>query len=632
MTIPKRKLIEVALPLEAINRESAREKAIRSGHPSTFHLWWARRPLAACRAVIFASIVDDPSANPDLFPTPKSQEEERRRLFGIIEELVRWDNSANGTVLESARAEIRGAIGGRGITVLDPFSGGGSIPLEAQRLGLEVRASDLNPVAVLITKGLTEIPWRFGGVAPVHPGARHGMGTSGSWLGATGLAEDVRRYAADVRRDADGMVGRMYPAVTVPREYGAGEATVIAWLWARTVRCPNPPCGASMPLVNSWVVSSKAGHRTWIEPLVDRQARTITYRPRPGKGEPEASVGRNGARCVVCDAAVPLNHVRDEGRAGRMGATLLAVVADGPRGRLYLPPDAEQVDAARVGLPANTPETDLPKAALGFRVQGYGITKHRQLFTPRQLTTLDCFSQLISGIATRVEEDARLAGMSDDAAGLEVGGSGAAAYGQAIQAYLALTLGRLANRSSSQSFWNAGREEVEQVFARNALPMIWAYAEANPFSTSSGNYMGQVKYLANALAAVPASAPATVTQADARSDLSAGLVLVSTDPPYYDNVPYADLSDFFYVWLRQAAKNVYPALFSTVLTPKSAGSSMSGRAESGWPMAAPTPRTAASPASIARSVTANGGSVESVMSHLQSSNPGALRGPVSTRT
>ncbi|GAB4287828.1 MAG: hypothetical protein Kow0067_13210 [Coriobacteriia bacterium] len=224
----KRKLIEVALPLEAINAESAREKSIRHGHPSTLHLWWARRPLAACRAVLFASLVDDPSAHPDRFPTEEAQEAERQRLFRIIEELVKWENSGNEEVLEAARAEIERSCDGAPPPVLDPFCGGGSIPLEAQRLGLEAHGSDLNPVAVLITKALIEIPPRFAGRPPVHPDARDSRLGDDAWPRATGLAEDVRRYGAWMREEAQARIGRLYPTVTLPPEHGGGEATVIA--------------------------------------------------------------------------------------------------------------------------------------------------------------------------------------------------------------------------------------------------------------------------------------------------------------------------------------------------------------------------------------------------------------------
>lgn len=308
MTDPPRKLIEVALPLEAINRESAREKSIRHGHPSTLHLWWARRPLAACRAVLFAQMVDDPSAHPERFATEETQDAERQRLFAIIEDLVRWENVTNEEVLEAARAEIRACYDGHPPPVLDPFAGGGSIPLEAQRLGLEAHASDLNPVAVLINKALIEIPPRFAGRPPVHPDATRRT----HWSGAQGLAEDVRRYGAQMRDEAQHRIGHLYPAAILP---DGTTAPVIAWLWARTVTCPNPACRSTMPLVRSFRLGKKKGKEAWVDPVAEPDTKRVRFQIGHGpQGPPvEGTVTRNGATCLVCNSPVPLAHVRAEG-------------------------------------------------------------------------------------------------------------------------------------------------------------------------------------------------------------------------------------------------------------------------------------------------------------------------------
>ncbi len=396
----RKKLIEVALPLEAINIASAREKSIRHGHPSTLHLWWARRPLAACRAVLFAQLVDDPSANPDLFPTGEAQQAERERLFRVIERLVLWENSTNEDVLNDARREIaRSVARAAGVAapetpdeaqrvlaahappVLDPFCGGGSIPLEAQRLGLEAHGSDLNPVAVLLTKALIEIPPLFADRPPVNPEAR-ASATGAGWKGAAGLAADVRYYGKWMRDEARKRIGHLYPKVQLPKEHSGGEATVIAWLWARTVKCPNPACGAQMPLVRSFWLSTKAGKKAWVAPVVDHAQKTVRFEVCSGQGvAPDGTVSRNGATCLCCGAPVPLDHVRAEGRAERMGARMMAIVADGPHGRIYLPPTPEQEAVAAQARPEWAPETDLPEQALSFRVQLYGMTKHRDLFT-----------------------------------------------------------------------------------------------------------------------------------------------------------------------------------------------------------------------------------------------------------
>jgi putative DNA methylase len=549
----KRKLIEVALPLDAINRESAREKTIRHGHPSTFHLWWARRPLAACRAVLFASLVDDPSAHPELFPTEDSQLAERERLFKIIERLVRWDAAQDSTLLAETLTEIKRSCGDRLPTILDPFCGGGSIPLEAQRLGLDVLASDLNPVAALITKALIDIPGRFAGCPPVRPAGKAQLDLQ-AWRGAQGLAEDVRYYSRWIRGEAKQRIGQLYPSASVMGAGSSrGSAEVIAWIWARTVVCPNPACGSVMPLLNSMTLCSRRGREAWLEPVPARAQKRVEFKVRTGSGDPkQGSVTRGGATCLTCGTAVPLTTVRGLAQGGGLGSQLICTVAEGQRRRLYLEATEEQVAVSQVSRPANIPETEFPVSALGFRVQNYGITRHWQLFTDRQLVTMTTFVELVSEARTRI-----LADGADDA------------YADAVTTYLALCVDRLANRCSSQCFWNPGRETVEQVFARNALPMIWVYSEANPFSNSTGNFLGQVEYLAEVLERVPARGTANVRQLDAAAPGAwDGPVLVCTDPPYYDNVPYADLSDFFYVWLRRCLAKIEPELFSTILVPK----------------------------------------------------------------
>ncbi|MEA2827749.1 MAG: putative methylase [Actinomycetota bacterium] len=556
----KRKLIEVALPLEAINRESAREKSIRHGHPSTLHLWWARRPLAACRAIVFASLVDDPSSLPEQFPTAEAQDAERQRLFRIIEDLVRWENTTNESVLDAARAEILRSCGGHPPPIYDPFCGGGSIPLEAQRLGLEAHGSDLNPVAVLITKALIEIPPKFAGNPPIHPDG--GRLATGTWKGAQGLAEDVRYYGKWMSDEAERRIGHLYPAIE--------GRTVIAWIWGRTITCPNPACGTTMPLLNSFALSRRIGREAWLEPISDRRRRVVDFKVRSGPGCPTAgSVGRSGALCIACGTAIPLSAVRMEAKAGRMGVQLLCTIGEGNRRRVYFDADEEQLRAAQVERPQGIPETELPHNPRAFTTPNYGITRHWQLFTDRQLVAMTVFCGLVGEARTRILND----GGSED-------------YADAVATYLGLGIGRLANRCSSQCFWDAGGEGVMQVFARNALPMVWVYAEANPFSESSGNFTGQIGYLVEALARTPAYGQAVVQQVDAAALIERPGVAVATDPPYYDNVPYADLSDFFYIWLRRCLARIYPELFSTLLVPKAQELIAEPSRQGSWPAAA----------------------------------------------
>ena len=549
----KKKLIEVALPLEAINKESAREKSIRHGHPLTLHLWWARRPLAACRAVLFASLVDDPSSLPEQFPTEADQDKERQRLFRLIEKLVLWENSNNRAVLDEAHAEILKSTGGNPPPIYDPFCGGGSIPLEAQRLGLEAHASDLNPVAVLITKALIEIPPKFAGQPPVNPAAKTKMSGQGMWTGARGLADDVRYYGQWMRDRAVERIGYLYPKVKLPKEHGGGEATVIAWVWARTVVCPNPACGAQMPLVRSFALSTKTSKRAWVEPVAEHATRTIRFETRSGNGTPpEGTVSRRGARCLLCGTAVPLDHIREEGRQGRIGTRLMAIAAEGNRERLFLAPSPAHEEIAQSACAKDVPESALPEQALGFRVQLYGMTKHRQLFTPRQLAALTTFSDLVS-----------------EAAATAISHGATREYASALATYLAMGVSRSTDYWSSLCIWRSDPKNlgVGHVFARQVLQMIWDFAEANPVSESSGNWSNNVEWTAKALDSLAGGTAGIAFQLDATA-AKASSAIISTDPPYYDNIGYADLSDFFYVWLRRSLSTIYPDLFSTLLVPK----------------------------------------------------------------
>lgn len=546
----KKKLIEVALPLEEINHHAAREKSIRHGHPSTLHLWWARRPLAACRAVLFASLVDDPSAHPEKFPTEEAQRKERDRLLDILKRLVPWEASNDPDVLAEARREILASTGGNPPPVLDPFCGGGSIPLEAQRLGLKAYASDLNPVAVLITKALVEIPPKFANQPPINPEARSRIGGDQNWRGAAGLAEDVRYYGEWMRDRAFERIGHLYPKVKLPKEQGGGEATVIAWLWARTVKCPNPACGAQMPLVRSFVLSNK--RNIYVEPVVDRARKSVEFRVRQGGKAPEGTVNRRGARCIVCGRPVPFDHVRAEGKAGRMSAQLMAIVAEGKVGRIYLPADPTHATAAAAASPTWVPAFDLPHDPRHFNTPNYGMRRFSDLFTPRQLVALVTFSDLVGEARAKLLAD----GASDD-------------YANAVSTYLALAVDKAADYWSSICTWHSSRETIRNTFARQAMPMVWDFAECNPFSDSTGNWGGCLDWPREVLELLPTYKASVVQQADA-VDLPGQPreLLCSTDPPYYDNIGYADLSDFFYVWLRRSLKDLYPELFRTVLTPK----------------------------------------------------------------
>lgn len=545
----KKKLIEIAIPLEAINAASAREKSIRHGHPSTLHLWWARRPLAACRAVLFAQLVDDPSSHPEEFTTEEEIEAERDRLFQIIEEMVKWENSTNEEVLERARAEIRRNFPEGVPPAYDPFSGGASIPLEALRLGLPSTGSDLNPVAVMIGKAMIELPSQFKDKKPAHPGKPERL----HYRGAEGLAEDILWYAQALTNKAWEKIGHLYPQVAVPKKDGGGEATVLAWLWARTVASPNPAVrGAHVPLISNYWLCNKPKKSVWVQPTVSGSE--ISFEIHTGKPADPAVVaagtkaGRGANfRCLLTGDAITADYVKTEGMAGRMGWRLLAIVLEGKGGRRYVAPTKEHETLAFSEKPDWRPEYPLSQHPQYMSVTNYGPTNISDLFMDRQTIALNTFMGFIPDVVREISDEA---------------------YRRAISSYLVLGVSRLANRQSTSAFWDTAGENVQQVFAMQALPMRWDTVEGNPFSSSSGNFIGQVEYLAKAVAALPCSEQGGVErQMDAQNVDFSGFV-ISTDPPYYDNVPYADLSDFFYVWLRKGLAGTYPDLFSTMLVPK----------------------------------------------------------------
>ena len=590
--VTRKKLIEVALPLEAINVASAREKSIRHGHPSTLHLWWARRPLATARAVLFAQMVDDPSSRPELFPTEEDQSQERQRLFRIIEEMVKWENTTNETVLEQAREEMRRSWRHtcddnrdhpRAAELFDPdklpafhdpFAGGGSIPLEAQRLGLEAHASDLNPVAVLINKAMIEIPPRFAGRPPVNPEARKGRGsTDAQWKGAAGLAEDVRYYGKWMRDEAEKRIGHLYPKIEVTAEmaqerpdlkpYVGRKLTVIAWLWARTVKSPNPAfASVDVPLVSSFVLSTKEGKEAYVDPVIENDGYRFTVKvgPLPPAAKSGTKIARGSFRCLFSDVPIRYEYINDEANAGRMSERLMAVVAEGNRGRVYLPPTQCMESIAYSAQPTWRPDAP-SRGTWASNAQGrrYGFKTFGDYFTDRQLVALTTFCNLVGEARERVRQDSVAASMPDD---------GATAYAEAVGLYLGIALSRLADICNALCRWEVSKTQVRNLFGRQGIPMIWDFAENNVFGGAAGDYTVSLGNMAKALDRMPISPAGFAYQADAQTQSASDNKVVSTDPPYYDNIGYADLSDFFYVWLRQSLRQIFPDLFATLSTPK----------------------------------------------------------------
>lgn len=604
-----RKLIEVALPLDAINAACAYEKMPGIGaHPRGLHLWWARRPLAAARAVIFAQMVNDPGYQQGggfRYGVNKAKAEiERKRLFAIIEDLVRWENTNDRDVLVRARKEIIRSW--RETCELnkshpqaselfnpdelpafhDPFAGGGAIPLEAQRLGLVSYASDLNPVAVTINKAMIESPCKFSGRTPVGPlpdSERQGR-LHRDWSGLQGIAEDVRRYGKWMLEEAEGQIGHHYPRIQITDEMVVArpdlrpllneKLTVIAWIWARTVRSPNPAFdNVEVPLASSFILSSKVKKEAYVEPVVSGNSYSFVVKmgtpPEFAKMGTKSGGSGSNFLCLLSKSPMDFKYLREEAKQGRMGQKLMAIVAEGTRGRVYLTPTREHELAGVSACPAWVPETLLPDRALGFRVQEYGMLKWADMFTPRQLLALTTLSDLVRRAEEKVRSDAISGGAADDGIALDAGGTAATAYAQAVGVYLAFAVDRCADFSNSCTRWVAGNQKVMNLYGKQAIAMTWDFPEAAILHNTVGGFGPAIDFIADCILKLPNDPiPGFASQQDAStSEIATGKV-ISTDPPYYDNIGYADLSDFFYVWLRRNLKSVFPRLYATLAVPK----------------------------------------------------------------
>lgn len=592
----RKKLIEVALPLEFINPQATRQKKkAPKGYPTSLHKWWAQRPLATCRAVLFAQLVDDPSSWPDRFPTEDEKKRERERLHKIIEAIVPWEASTNEHILNIARWEIARCIAWgvgeeppsksdpkavleflqkKAPPVYDPFCGGGSIPLEAQRLGLKTFGSDLNPIAVLISKALVEIPSKFADLRPINPQ----RDPHRAWKRAEGLADDVRHYGEWMRDEADKLIGHLYPKVTLP---DGSEAPVIAWLWARTVASPDPiEKGAQVPLVSSFMLSTRKDSKVWVEVIRDPSAKDgWRFKVQTGrlssdeqKSKTKGTKATQGSfRCALSGSPINYDYADDEANAGRMRCRMMAIVAEVDGKRVYLDADIEHEKLATSIISPYMPDQKA-RGTFASNAQGriYGFKTFGDYFTQRQLTSLTAVSNLVAEVRERVRRDARSSALPDDPRPLADGGTGANAYADAVATYMAFIIDRMIAYGSVLSTWLPKDNAVRSVFSRQAIQMTWDFVEPNIFTKSSGAISKCTSVIASGVEAASCVSVAQIGEANAANGLTniPANIAVSTDPPYYNNVGYADLSDYFYVWLRRSLRSVWPDLFRRISTPK----------------------------------------------------------------
>ena len=567
-----KKLIEVALPLDKINPNFEHEKNINSMHPKNLHQWWARRPFSAARAVLWASIVDDPSSHPEEFPTPEAQERERERLFEILEDLSDWKKSNDAKVIEDAREELKKYLGNnlnKEIQFLDPFSGGGAIPFEAQRLGLKGAAFDLNPVAVLINKAMIEIPPRFTGIKPVNKRDKRLISGQNDLFG---VSQDLKYYGALLKQLAYEKVKDIYPtSIAVPEDLGGGKAEIFSWIWVYTLKCPNPICGCETPLYLNCILDGRKSNEAYLRPYYDNNKLLFkVMHEKFHSDENKGTMNRQGAICAHCRNLINREYIRDEGIKHKLSRRLVAIVSYKNGERLYLNPDFEEEEKeAKVTLPEEYPSGKFANNPQNLGTGEYGLANFEQLFSNRQMQGLVALCTSLNEIRNRIEEDAIYAGMEDDKIHLRDGGKGALAYSEALSVYLAFAIDKEVASSNVVTRWENDNALAKPAFSRQSLYMQWMTPEVNIFGGRAGSFKTINDTIAESLLSFPCNIPEGIAkQHNAQEDFGLKNVIISTDPPYYDNIQYADISDFYYIWLRFNLKDIYPNLFKTTLTPK----------------------------------------------------------------
>ena len=565
--MPYKKLIETAIPVSKINTETEREKTARNGMPSNVHIWWTRDSMAAARTSIFESLIDDPAEHPELFPSQDEQDTERERLLRIAESLSEIESADRKDILEIALKEIQRNASGQLPTVFDPFVGGGTIPVEAHRLGLRSSSSDLNAVASMITTVVSDIPSRFSDTVTVHP--RTEMTLDIALPGAAGFADDVRYYGKKLQEKAFQKVGTLYPKVIDP--VSKKELEVSAWIWARTVKCPNPSCGCNIPLSSSYDLAKKKGSEAWVEPVAEDGRISFKMHREPNTGgKLKPKVAQTAVfKCPACGEITPDAYVKECGIKQNIDSQLIAVVADNGKKRLYLEATTEQEKAAQVNAPKNVPHGDLPNFPKRFSPPSFGLTDYADLFTNRQLVYITSMMDLAKEMQSDIEKDALGKGFADDGITFADGGCGALAYAEAVRIVLIITISKLLDRCSNICSWSTSSGgSLRNVFSRAAMPMIWDYAEGNPFASAGGSFANALSRTCDALALLPAGVDGITKVADAGMPNNVKDAMIVTTLPYYDRASYSDLSDFFYVWMKYGLEDLYPTYFSGVTSPK----------------------------------------------------------------
>lgn len=565
--MPYKKLIETVMPVSKINSETEREKTARNGMPSNVHIWWTRDPMVVVRTSLFESLVDDPAEHPELFPSYDEQETERQRLLQIVESLAEIESADKNGILELAIKEIKRNASGQMPVVFDPFVGGGSIPVEAHRLGLKSISSDLNAVAGMITTAVSDIPARFSDTVPVHP--RNEMTLDIALPGSAGFAEDVRYYGEKMQENAFQKIGYLYPKVT---DSDSGkELEVSAWIWARTIKCPNPSCGCNIPLSSSYDLAKKKGSEAWVEPVVEDGKIHFKMHREPNTGEKnKPKVAQTAVfKCPVCGEVTPDAYVKECGVNHKIYSQLIAIVADEGKKRLYLEATNEQEKAAQVNVPKNIPHGELPIFPKRFSPPSFGLTYYADLFTNRQLVFITTMMDLAKDMQVDIEKHAIERGFADDGITFADGGRGALAYAEAVRIVLIITISKLLDRCSNICSWSTSSGgALRNVFSRAAMPMIWDYAEGNPFARAGGSFENALSRICDTLALLPAGIEGKTKVADAVMPNDVTDAIIATTLPYYDRASYSDLSDFFYVWMKYGLEDLYPAYFQGEISPK----------------------------------------------------------------